>query len=83
MAKGKDRGDKIRKPSKGVKRNHDGRFMGIRIADPPVKPRDTTVREIRRAVAAVSRVKRHRLNVLVNVPFDDDYARLLDGPTAA
>jgi hypothetical protein len=59
MAKGKDRADKVRKPSKGVKRNHDGRFMGIRIADPAVKPVDTTVREIRRAVDAVySRRKR-------------------------
>jgi hypothetical protein len=59
MAKGKDRSDKVRKSSKGAKRNHDGRFMGIRIADPAVKPVDTTVREIRRAVDAVySRRKR-------------------------
>jgi hypothetical protein len=59
MAKGKVRVDKVRKSSKGVKRNHDGRFMGIRIADPAVKPVDTTVREIRRAVDAVySRRKR-------------------------
>jgi len=59
MAKGKDRADKVRKASKGAKRHHDGRFMGIRIADPPVKPRDTTVREIRRAVDAVYSRRKH------------------------
>lgn len=53
MTKGKEHADKVRKPSKGVKRDQDGRFMGVRIADPAVKPRDTTVREIRRAVDAV------------------------------
>jgi hypothetical protein len=45
---------KVSKPSKDTQRKDGGgRFMGIRIADPPVKPRDTTVREIRRAVDAV------------------------------
>lgn len=33
----------------------DGSFMGIRIADPAVKPKGTTVRQIRKAVAAVAR----------------------------
>ena len=59
MAKGKDRADKVRKASKGAKRHHDGRFMGIRIADPPVKPRGITVREIRRAVDAVYSRRKH------------------------
>ena len=53
MAKRKKHTGKARKPSKDAKRNDGGRFMGIRIADPPVKPRDTTVREIRRAVDAI------------------------------
>jgi hypothetical protein len=50
MAKRKEQ---ARKPTKEGKRDRDGRFMGVRIADPPVKPRSTTVREIRRAVATV------------------------------
>jgi hypothetical protein len=45
--------DKARKSGSDAKRGNDGSFMGIRIADPAVKPRGTTVREIRRAVAKV------------------------------
>lgn len=52
MAKEKRTGGKISKASK-VAKSDDGTFMGIRIADPAVKPRGITVREIRRAVAKV------------------------------
>jgi hypothetical protein len=53
MTKRKQQSGKISEHAKEAKRDRDGRFMGVRIADPPVKPRGTTVREIRRAVAAV------------------------------
>jgi hypothetical protein len=53
MTKRKGHADKARKLTKEGERNRDGRFMGVRIADPAVRPRDTTVREIRRAVHAV------------------------------
>jgi hypothetical protein len=53
MAKRKVQADKAREQAKESKRDRDGRFMGVRIADPAVKPRGTTVREIRRAVDAV------------------------------
>jgi len=49
-------GKSVRKParaSKAKKKGKYGTFMGVRIADPPVKPRGITVREIRRAVAKV------------------------------
>jgi hypothetical protein len=41
-------------PTKHAKRvaASSGTFMGIRIADPIVKPRGTTIRKIREAVAA-------------------------------
>ena len=50
MAKRKE---PARKQTKDGKRDRDGHFMGVHIADPAVKPRGTTVREIRRAVNAV------------------------------
>jgi len=53
MANEKAHSDKAPKARKDAKRREDGSFMGIRIADPAVKPRGTTVREIRRAVAKV------------------------------
>ncbi len=54
MSKSKEHIGKRRKSGKVLKaKRSEGRFMGVRIADPPVKPRGTTVREIRRAVATV------------------------------
>jgi|GEM_PF-4722833 len=55
MSKSRDpAGKAARKSTRPAKREGgEGRFMGVRIADPPVKPRGTTVREIRRAVATV------------------------------
>ncbi len=53
MASEKKQSDKTPKARKDAKRGKGGSFMGIRIADPAVKPRGTTVREIRRAVAKV------------------------------
>jgi hypothetical protein len=53
MAKAKSQGSKATKAGKAVKRVKDGRFMGVRIADPVVKPRNTTVGEIRKAVDSV------------------------------
>ena len=53
MTSEKTHSDKAAKARKYAKRAKDGSFMGIRIADPAVKPRGTTVREIRRAVAKV------------------------------
>jgi hypothetical protein len=52
MAKAKRLGAKP-KATKVAKRDKDGTFMGIRIADPPVKPRGVTVQQIRRAVETV------------------------------
>jgi len=60
MAKIRDRAGKAPKQGKSVvKSGNDGRFMGIPIADPAVKPRGTTVREIRRAVASVLARRKH------------------------
>jgi hypothetical protein len=53
MAKAKKSAGKSSRASKAAKRVKYGTFMGVRIADPPVKPRGITVREIRRAVATV------------------------------
>jgi hypothetical protein len=53
MAKAKKSAGKSSRASKAAKRLKYGTFMGVRIADPPVKPRGITVREIRRAVATV------------------------------
>jgi predicted TIM-barrel fold metal-dependent hydrolase len=53
MSKRKQQAGKATEQVREGRRDRDGRFMGVRIADPPVKPRGTTVREIRRAVAAV------------------------------
>ena len=41
-----------KKPSGKRAAASSGTFMGIRIADPAVKPRGTTVKKIREAVAA-------------------------------
>jgi hypothetical protein len=43
------KGSKRRKPAKG--KDAPGSFMGIPIADPAVRPRGVTVRQIRKAVA--------------------------------
>jgi hypothetical protein len=43
------KGGKRRKPAKS--KNAAGSFMGIPIADPAVRPRGVTVRQIRKAVA--------------------------------
>jgi hypothetical protein len=60
MAKTKGRAGKAPKQGKTVvKSGKDGRFMGVRIADPAVKPRGTTVKEIRRAVASVLARRKH------------------------
>lgn len=53
MGKNNEHAGKTRKSAKDAKRDRDGRFMDVRIADPAVKPLDTTVREIRRAVDSV------------------------------
>lgn len=54
MDKSKEHAGRRGKSGKAPKRgSDDGRFMGVRIADPPVKPRGTTVQQIRRAVAVV------------------------------
>jgi hypothetical protein len=53
MAKEKRSGSKPSNSGKAAKSRKGGTFMGIRIVDPPVRPRGATVREIRRAVATV------------------------------
>ena len=53
MAKAKKSAGKSSRASKAAKRVKYGTFMGVRIADPPVKPRGVTVQQIRRAVEAV------------------------------
>lgn len=54
MDKAKEHIAKRGKPRKAPKReSNEGEFMGVRIADPPVKPRGITVSRIRRAVATV------------------------------
>jgi len=53
MAKTKKSISKPARVKRSVKKAKYGTFMGIRIADPAVRPRDITVREIRRAVAKV------------------------------
>ena len=53
MAKTKKSISKPARVKRSVKKVKYGTFMGIRVADPAVRPRDITVREIRRAVAKV------------------------------
>ena len=53
MAKAKKSVGKPARGKKAAKKVKYGTFMGIRIVDPPVKPRGITVQEIRRAVEAV------------------------------
>jgi hypothetical protein len=53
MGKAKDQTRKAGKTEKSRAKRENGRFMDIRIADPAVKPRGTTVGEIRRAIESV------------------------------
>lgn len=59
MTKAKNAVGRPARGKKAAKKAKQGTFMGIRIADPPVKPRGITVQQIRRAVEAVIARRKH------------------------